>query len=223
MIRVAIVDDHPAVRLGLHTAIRSEPGLVPAGVAASAVELAPLLYRSRPDVVLLDYNLPDVDGLTVCRDVKTQALAPRVILYSAFADGSMTVPALVAGADGILSKGVPARDLFEAIREVSSGGDAMPPISSDQLQAASSALDVADLPILGMLIDRTPTHEIADTLRIDHAMLKRRIGSMLGHLTASVNDSAPRRKRWPPKVAQAKAPAGSVSAGSWSSWDRFDA
>ena len=63
MIRVAIVDDHHALRLGLDTAIRSEPGLVPAGVAATAAELAPLLYRTRPDVVLLDYNLPDTDGL----------------------------------------------------------------------------------------------------------------------------------------------------------------
>ncbi len=186
MIRVAIVDDHHAVRLGLHTAIRSEPGLVPVGAAGDAAELAPLLYRSRPDIVLLDYNLPDVDGLTICRDLKAHALAPGVILYSAFADASMTVPAIVAGADGILNKGVPARDLFEAIREVSGGGDALPPISSDQLQAASAALDDEDLPILGMLIDRTPTHEIADTLRIDHITLKQRVGRMLGHLTATV-------------------------------------
>ena len=186
MIRVAVVDDHHAVRLGLHTAIRSEPGLVPAGVAADAAELAPLLYRSRPEIVLLDYNLPDIDGLTVCRDLKTQALAPGVILYSAFADDSMTVPAIVAGADGILNKGVPAGELFEAIREVSGGGHALPPISSHQLQAASARLDDHDLPILGMLIDRTPTHDIAATLHIDHAALKRRIGRMLNHLTASV-------------------------------------
>ena len=194
MIRVVIVDDHQAIRLGLHTAIRSEPGLVPAGAAATAAELAPLLYRSRPDVILLDYNLPDVDGLTVCHDVKAQPLAPGVILYSGFADDSMTVPALVAGADGILNKGVPARDLFEAIREISAGGNALPPISSEQLQAASTALDDEDLPILGMLIDHTPTNEIADTLHIEHATLKRRIGRMLGHLTASVRPAPARRQ-----------------------------
>jgi len=200
MIRVAIVDDHPTVRLGLHTAIQSEPGLVPAGTAADAAELAPLLYRSRPDIVLLDYNLPDVDGLTVCRDIKAQALAPGVILYSAFADNSMTVPAIVAGADGILNKGVPARDLFEAIRQVSRGGDALPPICTDQLHTATAALDDEDLPILGMLIDRTPTNEIADTLHLDHATLKRRIGRMLGHLTASVRPDA-RRSRSPARAS----------------------
>ena len=127
IIRVAIVDDHHAVRLGLHTALRSEPGLVPAGTAADAAALAPLLYRSRPDIVLLDYNLPDIDGLTVCREIKAEALLPGVILYSAFADGSMTIPAIVAGADGILNKGVPARELFAAIREAVGGGDALPP------------------------------------------------------------------------------------------------
>jgi DNA-binding NarL/FixJ family response regulator len=191
MIGVAIVDDHHAVRLGLHTALRSEPGLVPVGTAANAAELAPLLYRTRPDVVLLDYNLPDVDGLTLCRDIKSEALAPRVILYSAFADGSMTVPAVVAGADGILDKGVPARELFAALREVVGGGDALPPISPEQLHAASAALDDDDLPILGMLVDRTAVPEIADTLRIDNATLKRRIARMLEHLTASVRLAPP--------------------------------
>jgi DNA-binding NarL/FixJ family response regulator len=186
MIRVAIVDDHHALRLGLDTAIRSEPGLVPAGVAATAAELAPVLYRNRPDVVLLDYNLPDVDGLTVCRDIKSQVPAPGVILYSAFADASMTVPAIVAGADGIVNKGVPARELFEAIREVARGGDALPAISGELLEAASLTLDEEDLPILGMLIDRTPAHEIADTLRLELPPLRRRIGRMLGRLQASV-------------------------------------
>jgi DNA-binding NarL/FixJ family response regulator len=191
MIRVAIVDDHQAVRLGLHTALRTEPGLIPVGAAANAAELAPLLYRSRPDLVLLDYNLPDVDGLTVCRHLKAEALAPGVILYSAFADGAMTVPAIVAGADGILDKGVPARELFAAIRVVTGGGNALPPVSAAQLHAASTVLDDEDLPILGMLVKRTSTHDIADTLRIDHGTLKHRVGRMLDTLTSAVHP-APR-------------------------------
>jgi DNA-binding NarL/FixJ family response regulator len=64
MIRVAVVDDHHAVRLGLHAAIRSEPGLVHTGVASNGAGVASMLERSRPDVILLDYYLPDADGLT---------------------------------------------------------------------------------------------------------------------------------------------------------------
>jgi DNA-binding NarL/FixJ family response regulator len=190
MIRVAIVDDHHAVRLGLNAALQSEPGLVPVGTAASAAELSALLYRSRPDVVLLDYNLPDGDGLTLCHRIKSQALAPAVIVYSGFADHSMTVPAIVAGADGILSKGLPSRDLFEAIREVSRGANALPPICTEHLQVAAAALDERDLPILGMLIADTPVPAIAETLRIDISALRRRTGRMLAALVASVGPHA---------------------------------
>src|SRR5689334_15494390 len=105
MIRVAIADDHPAVRVGLQAALRAEPGLVPVGMAGTPAELEPLLYRTRPDVVLLDYHLPNADGLTICRRLKADPPAPAVLLYSAFADESLTVPALVAGADGIVHKG----------------------------------------------------------------------------------------------------------------------
>ena len=122
MIRVAIADDHHAVRRGLHAAIRSEPGLVPVGAASDGGSLAPLLHSTDPDVLLLDYHLPDTDGLTLCRRIKADPPAPAVILYSGFADDSMTVPALVAGADGVVHKGVPARELFEAIRVVAGGG-----------------------------------------------------------------------------------------------------
>lgn len=191
MINIVIVDDHPAVRLGLHTALESEPGLVPIGAAANAAELGPLLYGCRPDVVLLDYNLPDADGLKVCRDVKTTVTAPAVILYSAFADTSMTVPAIVAGADGILDKGVPARELFAAIRAVADGRRALPPITADHLRAASAVLEDADLPILGMLVDGMGPRAIAEALHLDDRTLHRRTGRMLGRLTGAV-DVSPR-------------------------------
>jgi DNA-binding NarL/FixJ family response regulator len=194
VIRIAIVDDHPAVRLGLHSAIKSEPGLVPAGTAATAAELMPLLYSSRPDIVLLDFNLPDADGISLCHQIKTQALAPGVIIYSAFADASMTMPAVIAGADGILDKGLPARDLFEAIREVNSGGDALPPIARQHLELAAATVEQEDLPIFGMLLERTPHCDIADTLRIDQATLRRRIDLMLAAMVTSVG-VAPARRR----------------------------
>ena len=196
MISVAIVDDHPAIKLGLHAALESEPGLVPIGAATNAAELAPLLYRCRPDVLLLDYNLPDADGLKVCRDVKSTVTAPFVILYSAFTDDSMTIPALVAGADGILNKGVPARELFAAIREVADGRNALPPVTRDQLLAANAELDEDDLPILAMLVDGTRPRAIAEALRVDEPTIRRRIERILGRLTSFVR-VAPRARAWP--------------------------
>jgi DNA-binding NarL/FixJ family response regulator len=190
LIRVAIVDDHHAVRLGLRAAIRSEPGLVLAGMASDGAGVAPMLYRTRPDVILLDYHLPDADGLTLCRRIKADLPAPAVILYSAFADETLTLPAVVAGVDGILHKGGPARELFEGIRRVARGGDAMPPVSPPLLEAARQALDPEDLPILGMLLDRAPAAEIASTLRVEGPELRDRIDRMLRRLRVPVPAAA---------------------------------
>lgn len=187
MIRVAVVDDHHAVRLGLNAALRSEPGLVPTGVARDGAGVRSMLDGNRSDVVLLDYHLPDTDGLTLCRRIKAKPRAPGVILYSAFADAAMTVPAFVAGADGIVHKGGPARELFDAIRLVARGGDVLPPIAPPLLEAASAVLDADDLPILGMLLERTPSEDIARALRLSPADLGMRIEQILDRLKVPVS------------------------------------
>jgi DNA-binding NarL/FixJ family response regulator len=187
MIDVAIVDDHRAVTVGLHELLRLEPDLAPVGVAANGAGLAPLLYRTRPDVVVLDYALPEEDGLLVCRRLKAEIPTPAVVLYSAFADSSLTIPAIVAGADAVIDKAAPVRELLEAIRLVAAGEQAMPGPSRQQLEAASAVLRPEDLPILAMLIDRTPTYEIAAVLRIAHTELHRRVTGMLGRLRAPIS------------------------------------
>ena len=186
MITVAIVDDHHAIRLGLRAALLSEAGLEPVGSAANAGETEVLLHRTRPDVVLLDYHLPGMDGLTLCRRIKSELPAPAVVLYSAFADPSMTVPAMVAGADAIVHKGGQPRELFDAIRETARGDKVLPRVSEPLLEAAGQALDAEDLPLLGMLVNRTPPVEIAATMRIERADLDRRIADMLSRLRVPV-------------------------------------
>jgi DNA-binding NarL/FixJ family response regulator len=160
--------------------------LEPVGSAADAGETQVLLYRTRPDVVLLDYHLPGMDGLTLCRRIKSDVPAPAVVLYSAFADPTMTVPAIVAGADAIVHKGGQTRELFDAIRQTARGTKALPPVSEPLLEAAGQALDPQDLPLLGMLINRTPPADIAATMRIDRAELNRRIAGMLKRLSVPV-------------------------------------
>lgn len=182
MIRVAVVDDHHAVRLGLRTALAAEPGFEPVGSAATAAEAAPLLYRTRPDVVLVDYHLPDVDGLSLCRRIKSDPPAPAVVLYSAFADPSMTVPAIVAGVDAIVHKSGQPRDLLDAIRRAARGETTIPEISEGLLEAAGHAVEAHDLPLLGMLIHRTAPAEVATTLRIQRSELDQRIASVLARL-----------------------------------------
>ncbi|MDP2710247.1 MAG: response regulator transcription factor [Solirubrobacteraceae bacterium] len=186
MIRILIVDDHPALRAGLTAVLRAEPGMVPLDAAASVHDLWPALHRTKPDVVVLDYHLPEHDGLVVCRRIKRELLAPAVLLYSAYADASLTIPALLAGVDGLVSKAAPANELYDAIRRVSRGERVLPPISRELLDQAGAKLSADDLPILGMTLDSTPLTEMAQTLGLEPTDIARRIDRMIKRLKVEI-------------------------------------
>jgi DNA-binding NarL/FixJ family response regulator len=118
MIRVAVLDDHPAVRAGLEAILAREPDLIGVGSAADAEELWPLLRRTRPDVVVLDVHHPGPDGLELCLDIKRDLHAPAVVLYPASTPDALVLAAAVAGVDAIVGKSSSNRALLEAIREV---------------------------------------------------------------------------------------------------------
>jgi DNA-binding NarL/FixJ family response regulator len=182
MIRVAVVDDHPAIRAGLAMVLDDEPDMSHVGGAASVAEVEHLIYGTRPDVVILDYHLPDGNGLEVARAIKSCVPAPRIVLYSAYADASFAVSGLIAGVDGIVNKSGQTQELFEAIRTVADGDRALPPLTPALLEAAGRTLDVEDLPILGMLVERTAPRDIAEVLRCSAEELQRRLTRMLSAL-----------------------------------------
>ncbi len=193
MIRIAVVDDHYAVRLGLQAALSAQPDMIAVGAAASSAELAPLLYRTAPDVLLVDYRLPDEDGLAICLRLASEVGAPSLIVHSAFADDWLTVPALIAGARGIVHKGATGQQLAEAIRAVAAGRTALPAIAPDMLLAAGESIGPDNRPILGLLIHGVPEAEICSVLRLDPAELRARRTQMLATLRAPAieNNRAP--------------------------------
>jgi DNA-binding NarL/FixJ family response regulator len=160
----------------------SAPGLACVGVAGDGGQMQSLLYRTNPDVVVLDYHLPHVNGLVLCRQIKQEVLAPGVLLYSAYADPALVVPALVAGADGMVHKGAPAQDLLEAIRAVGTGDIRFPPLIPELTQDAAAAVEPDDRPILELLIARVPRERIAARLGLSAAALEERIDRILGEL-----------------------------------------
>jgi len=81
--------------------------------------------------VLLDYQLKGDDGLAICHRLKRGLLPPRVVVYSAYADGALAIPAAVAGADGVVSKDTPVTELFEAIRRIVNGETVWPPMTAE--------------------------------------------------------------------------------------------
>jgi DNA-binding NarL/FixJ family response regulator len=186
MIRIVVVDDHPALRAGLDTVLAGEPGLVPVGSAGSAGELWPVLTTCKPDVVLLDYHLPGDDGLQICRRIKARLLAPKVLLYSAYAGSQLSIPATLAGADGVIGKGIPARELCDAIRRVASGHRVVPPIAPELMREARDRVGDEELPLLGMLLHQTPVPDIAPVLDVDPATVERRIDRIIARLRVEV-------------------------------------
>jgi DNA-binding NarL/FixJ family response regulator len=190
MIRVLVVDDHIALRAGLMAVLQAEPGIVPLGAASGEEDLWPALRRTRPDVVLLDYHLPGRDGLSLCRLVKRTLPPPRVLLYSAYADAALVIPAVLAGADGLVHKGAPAAELYEALRLVCKGRRVLPPLSRELLGDASRRLHDEDLPVLGMVLDETPRGDIAAALRIGPPALDDRIERMINRLRVEVPSGA---------------------------------
>ena len=186
MIRILLVDDHPALRAGLTAVLRAEPGLVPLGTAASEEELWPALHRTKPDVVVLDYHVPPADGLQLCRRIKRSMVPPKVLLYSAYADASLVIPSLLAGADGVVNKGAPANELYDAIRTIARGERVIPPLSRELLDDANTRLDAEDLPILGMALDGTPESEIARTLGLSADEMTHRMDRMISTLKVEI-------------------------------------
>jgi DNA-binding NarL/FixJ family response regulator len=154
MIRVVVVDDHPALRAGLRTVLQSEPGIVFAGESSGDEEsLWPMLKRVEPDLVLLDYHLPKGDGMQLCYRIKQQVPAPRVIIFSAYASPELVLPGRLAKADAILSKGLGARELFEAIRRVNAGEDLVDEPSAAILNEAHARIGPDERALIGMLLD----------------------------------------------------------------------
>jgi len=116
MIRVLVVDDHPVLRAGLEAVLRAEPGFVCVGVAADGAEMARVLHRTAPDVVVLDRRLGDEDGLALCATVRSERGAPEVVIYTADDSPDMDRRARAAGACGAVAKERDIGELFDALR-----------------------------------------------------------------------------------------------------------
>ncbi len=137
-------------------------------------------------MVLLDVQLPRVNGLLVCREIKTGVPAPAVVLYSAYEPASLAVPAALAGADGLVHKGAPTRELIQAVRAVAEGARVLPCVTPELLAGASAALQAEDRPVLAMLLDGTPPGDVAQTLGVDGEEIARRRSRMLARLCPRV-------------------------------------
>jgi two-component system, NarL family, response regulator DevR len=184
-IRVLVVDDHAAVRLGLGGLLEDHADLEVVATAASAREALADTARVAPDVAVVDYHLDDTDGLTLCRAIKRLPRPPRVLVYSAYADGSLTAAAVVAGADAVVSKGSLGEEVVRTIRVLAHGRRAIPPIPRAVQRSLRARLEPTDQTILGMLLQGIAPSEIVDVLGISPSRLESRRAAIVKDLMST--------------------------------------
>lgn len=192
-IRILLVDDHAAIREGLWGMLAFEPDLEPVAAASSVREAFELAERTPADVALLDYHLPDGDGLSLCLRMQSWRRSPRTVIYSAFADETLTVLAVVAGADAVVGKASAPEQLCETLRAVARGESQLWAPTPTVSEGVAARLDAEDMPILGMLLHRIPAAEIAETLAVDESWLSARRWAILERLRGR-----PSRRSRPP-------------------------
>lgn len=132
MIRVVVVDDEALVRSGFELILNASDGIRVVATAAGA-QAADVIRREHPDVVLLDIRMPDVDGLTVLREIQTLPEPPTVAMLTTFDTDEYILTALRSGAAGFLLKDTEPEQLAQLVRTLAAGGVVMSPKASRAL------------------------------------------------------------------------------------------
>jgi len=135
VIRVVVADDQPLVRTGLRMILNAEPDIEVVGEATNGRSAVAACAEFRPDVVLMDVRMPEVDGLTATRQLTQAGPRPRVLVLTTFDLDDVVYDALRAGASGFLLKDAPEERLTTAIRVVADGGSLFAPSATRRLVA----------------------------------------------------------------------------------------
>jgi two-component system response regulator DevR len=141
VVRVFLLDDHEIVRRGVADVLETDPGLRIVGEAKNAAEALARVPALRPDVAVLDVRLPDGDGVSVCRELRSSLPDLRVIMLTSYSDDEALFEAIMAGASGYLLKQILGQDLVAAVHTVAAGGSLLDPTATaavlDRLRRAA--------------------------------------------------------------------------------------
>ncbi|WP_353940480.1 response regulator transcription factor [Streptomyces sp. HUAS MG91] len=132
-VRILLLDDHEVVRRGLRDLLGAEPDLEVVGEAATAAQALTRGPALRPDVAVLDVRLPDGDGITVCRELRTLLPEVSCLMLTSFDDDDALLDAIMAGASGYVLKQIKGSDLISAVRTVASGESMLDPATTARL------------------------------------------------------------------------------------------
>ena len=184
MIRVVIADDHAVVRHGLRQLLSTFAGVELVGDAADGETAVTLCAERRPDVVLMDLEMPGVDGVEATRRIKRDVPAVAVVVLTSFSDRDRIMRALDAGAVGYLLKDVEPEELEKAIESAARGDSPLDPraarmlLRARQAAAPADSLSEREREVLLMVADGLSNKQIARQLSISEKTVKAHLTSV---------------------------------------------
>lgn len=188
-IRVLLVDDHTMVRRGLATFLKSFDNLELVGEAATGSAAVQLCAQVRPDVVLMDLVMPEMDGATATRLIRERFPDVQVVALTSYIEDALVQSALQAGAVGYLLKGVSAEELAQAIREAHIGRVTLAPEAAKVLLRAATQppppghdLTERERAVLALMVEGLNNTEIAAKLTVQPSTIKSHVGNILSKL-----------------------------------------
>ncbi len=178
-IRCLLVDDHPAVRVGLRELLSAEPDFEVLDAVATPEAAVAFAEHTRIDVAIVDYQLGGHSGLWVSRKLKRLPDPPAVLICSAFSDYLLAAACVVAEANGLVSKAALGSDLCDRVREVARGATCLPVVPPALASGMRRRLDSDEQAVFGMLLAGISTQDIGETLNLSHGELELRLWRML--------------------------------------------
>lgn len=183
--RIVVADDHHVVRAGLRAVLSESPQLEVVGEAGTAAEALIVCASLQPDVLLLDLRLPDRSGVEVCREVKLERAATKVLFLTSYGDEANVLAGLTAGADGYLLKTITGGDIADAVLKVAAGGAVLDPLVTRQLiehlsapaapNSRTTELTVKERSILEGVAAGQLNKEIASTLGVSEKTVRNQL------------------------------------------------
>lgn len=178
MIEVFLLDDHEVVRRGVRDLLEAEDGITVVGEAATCAQALVRIPALRPQVAVLDMRLPDGDGVTVCRELRSRMPELACLILTSFDDDDALLDSIMAGAAGYVLKQIKGSDLVAAVRTVASGQSMLDPATTarllDSLRRQQEPAVETD-PLLAKLTER----ELGILTLIGDGMTNRQIGQSL--------------------------------------------
>ena len=192
MIRILLADDHPIVRDGLRAVLSTQADFAVVGEAESGTQALAQIAALAPDILLLDLEMPNGDGVVTLQALAGINTTVRVIIFTAFDTDDRIVEAVRAGAKGYLLKGAPRAELFTAIRVVHSGGSLLQPVIASKLigrltqaPALVEPLTAREQEVLTLIAQGLPNKEIAARLVITERTVKFHASAIMSKLGAT--------------------------------------